>query len=367
MAKNTTQIRKSFVIASFICLAISFVICWVGILLLADNQNLNPNTLLPYIIDNYSYTGLKGLIAIGIMGVIMSTSDSYLNSAAVLFSNDLCKPLGIKWFTDHQLSLARVSSLIIGIIAYFLAFNTKSILELTFLIWGSYMPIISTPLLLAIFGFRSTSKSVIIGMSAGIITMLVFKISNFKIDSTIPAMLMNILFFMGSHYLLKQQGGWVGIQDKSSLINFKKECKSKLVKLVKLVRNFNFFAFCQNNSPKQDYIYSIFGLFSIVSIFSAIYSISRETLQQESDFLQLINHSVLIVSSILITYQFWPSSFKKINFISVFWNIALPYTLVFTPMLLIIISDFDQLQLMILMVNIIIQRWTPKLGQYVKV
>ena len=90
-----------------------------------------------YIIDNYSYTGLKGLIAIGIMGVIMSTSDSYLNSAAVLFSNDLCKPLGIKWFTDHQLSLARVSSLIIGIIAYFLAFNTKSILELTFLIWGS--------------------------------------------------------------------------------------------------------------------------------------------------------------------------------------------------------------------------------------
>ena len=126
--------------------------------------------------------------------------------------------------------------------------------------------------------------------------MLVFKISNFKIDSTIPAMLMNILFFMGSHYLLKQQGGWVGIQDKLSLINFKKERKSKLVKLVKLVRNFNFFTFCQNNSPKQDYIYSIFGLFSIVSIFSAIYSISRETLQQESDFLQLINHSVLIVS-----------------------------------------------------------------------
>ena len=63
---------------------------------------------------------------------------------------------------------------------------------------------------------------------------------------------------------------------------------------------------------------------------------------------------MLTQPSILITYQFWPSSFKKINFISVFWNIALPYTLVFTPMLLIIISDFDQLQLMILMVNIII-------------
>ena len=354
MAKNTTQIRKSFVVASFICLVISFSICWVGILLLADNQNLNPNTLLPYIIDNYSYTGLKGLIAIGIMGVIMSTSDSYLNSAAVLFSNDLCKPLGIKWFTDHQLSLARVSSLIIGIIAYFLAFNTKSILELTFLIWGSYMPIISTPLLLAIFGFRSTPKSVIVGMSAGIITMLVFKIFNFKIDSTIPAMIINTLFFMGSHYLLNQPGGWVGIKDKSALINLKKERKRKLGKLIELVRNFNFFEFCKNNCPKQEYIYSIFGLFSIVSIFSAIYSIPIEILHQESYLLQLINHSVLIASSILITYQVWPNNFKNTNFISAFWNIALPYILVFIPTLLIFISGFDQLQLMILMVNIII-------------
>jgi len=38
------------------------IISWVGVLLLSDNPNLDPNNLLPYIISNYNYVGLKGLV-----------------------------------------------------------------------------------------------------------------------------------------------------------------------------------------------------------------------------------------------------------------------------------------------------------------
>ena len=56
---------------------------------------VEPYSILNYIIDNYSYSGLKGLIIIGIMAMVMSTADSYISSAAVLFLHDFCEPLGL--------------------------------------------------------------------------------------------------------------------------------------------------------------------------------------------------------------------------------------------------------------------------------
>ncbi|MEA0971357.1 Solute carrier and signal transduction histidine kinase domain protein [Candidatus Megaera venefica] len=354
MAKNTMQIRKSFIIASFICLAISLVICWIGVLLLAGNADLDPNALLPHIINNYSYSGLKGLIAIGVMAVIMSTADSYINSAAVLFTHDFCKPLGIRWITNHQLSLSRISAVFVGIVAYFLAFNTKSILELTFLIWGSYMPIISVPLLLAILGFRSTPKAVLIGMSAGVATICIFNLFNFKTNSTIPAMLANILFFMGSHYLLRQKGGWVGIRDKKPLEDIRKTRKRRIYTLIRSIKNFNFVTFCQSNTPQKEMIYSSFGVFCIISIFSTMYSLPLDIREQYKVILEYIYHFVLISSAIFLTYPIWPPTLKNKKFIAIFWNIGIFSILVFIAGFLVAISNFSQFQLMIFILNLIV-------------
>ena len=70
MAKNVTQVRKSFSLAAFFCFIIGGTACLIGITILAHNPNLNPDTLVTYVIDNYSYTGLKGLTLIGIMAMI---------------------------------------------------------------------------------------------------------------------------------------------------------------------------------------------------------------------------------------------------------------------------------------------------------
>ena len=366
MAKNTVQIRKSFITASFICLAISLIICWIGILLLAENKDLEPNTLLPHIINNYSYTGLKGLIAIGIMAVIMSTADSYINSAAVLFAYDFCKPLGIRWVTNNQLTLSRISAVLIGVVAYFLAFNTKSILDITFLIWGSYMPIISVPLLLAILGFRSTSKAVLIGMSAGVGTIFIFNLFDFKINSTIPAMIANIVFFMGSHYLLAQTGGWVGIANKEPLDNARQDRKRRIHNLISALKNFNFISFCQSNVPQKEVIYTSFGVFCIISIFSTMYSLPLDIREQYKVILEYMYHFVLVSSAVFLTYPAWPLTFKNKKFIAIFWNVGIFSILVCIAGLLVVISNFAQFQLMIFILNLlvlsILLRWQVALG-----
>jgi len=94
-------------------------------------------------------------------------------------------------------------------------------LEILLLSVSFQMPIVTVPLLLAIFGFRSTTRSVLLGMGAGFVTVLLWRnvpfIANTGINSVIPGMLANLVFFMGSHYLLRQPGGWVGVKHKVPL------------------------------------------------------------------------------------------------------------------------------------------------------
>lgn len=311
MAKNTSQITNSFIIAAFACLIMSLLISWIGILLLADNPNLDPNNLLTYIIGTYSYPGLKGLIAIGIIAIIMSTADSYINSAAVIFTNDFCKPLNIQLNDNKALILTRSSAACIGFLAFFLAFNTQSLLKLTLLIWGLYMPIITVPLLLGIFGFRSSGKSILIGMSAGAITIVIFHVFAIKMEPVIPAMLANFIFLLGSHYILKQPGGWVGVKDPTPLIALRLERKRKFKQLVQSIREFNLLSFCKNNLPKNEITYSFFGFFVIASTYSSLYTISESTRIQYHDIYNFIYHSVLIISTGFLTYPIWPRLSKS--------------------------------------------------------
>ena len=71
------------------------------------------------------------------------------------------------------------------------------------------MPIVSVPLLLAIFGFRSSSRTILIGMLAGFLTVISIKLF-FEMDSLIPGMLSNLMVLLLFHYLMNEPGGWIG-------------------------------------------------------------------------------------------------------------------------------------------------------------
>ena len=188
MASTTKQVKDSFTYAALVDLFVAVMVIWIAILLCADSPDLEPKKLVNYIIDRYSYTGLKGLIAIGITALAMSTADSYLNPSAVLAFNDVIRPLVPS--CKESLVAVRVLSLIVGTLALLLALLTTDLLGLILLSGSLYMPIVSVPLLLAIFGFRSRTRSVLIGMVAGLVTVVVWRIyfAYTGINSVIPGM-----------------------------------------------------------------------------------------------------------------------------------------------------------------------------------
>ena len=90
MAKNTHQIYRSFEIAAITLFAMATLSCIIGGMIHVSNPNLENKEVFGYLIDNYTYPGLKGLLLIGILALAMSTADSNLNAGAVSFSHDLC-------------------------------------------------------------------------------------------------------------------------------------------------------------------------------------------------------------------------------------------------------------------------------------
>ena len=327
-------------------------------MLLSKDPNLEPNNLFTYIIDNYAYIGFKGFVAAGLMAMVMSTADSYINAATITLSYDIRKSFGINnWSEKKGLIFSYICAVFIGILSFALAFYMKGLLSLFLLVSSFYLPIVSVPFLLAVFGFRSSSTAVLSGIFSGLITVLIWRLYMMDItgiDSVIPGMIANIVVLFVTHYALKQQGGWVGINDYSDVNRLKQIRKEKRLSAINNIKEFKFIDFCLNNSPKRESTYTFFGIFCIVSVFSTMYSMPVEIRQQHTKIIEFIYHSVLIISSGFLTYPIWPQTFKSKTFISVAWTICLFYVLVFIGCLQVVVSDLGQFQLMVFLLSVVV-------------
>lgn len=213
MARDTKQIRDSIIIASKFLITLTALSCGIGIMLKVDAPCLTKEQILPYLLDNYTSTGTRGLFIIGIMALAMSTADSFLNSGSVSFSHDFCTPLGLI-NEKNELLISKIFTIICGFFGVILAFNFEDVLDLIMLIFSFYLPIVTTPLMLAIFGFRSTEKSVLVGIIFGTITVISWdslmnslEIQN-PISNFLPGVLAHIFGLFGTHYLFREKGGW---------------------------------------------------------------------------------------------------------------------------------------------------------------
>ncbi|NRB10439.1 MAG: hypothetical protein HRU35_02325 [Rickettsiaceae bacterium] len=362
MAKNINQATKAFLIAGCCCLLVDMLICWIGILLYGSDSGLDPNDLFSSLLNNYSGFGFKGFIVSGVMAMIMSTSDSYINSSSVMFTNDFCEYFKLIQKKNEIIAI-RAFSIIVGSFAFILAVKAQTILGLLMMIGGLYNAVLTVPLLFALFGFRSSSKSFLIAVTCGVTITTIWRIyfADSGIDSAIPGMLANFIGLFGTHYLLRQPGGWVGLKDGGRFAKIKKEKKYRWQKRIQNIKEFNFIRFCLKNRPDSEIAYPLFALFSIAAVYSGMFSIDEVIRAGHADILDKFFHSVIIICSIFLTYPIWPVSLKSDKFIGVTWTFSIFYILIFVSSFQLIISQFGGFQAMILMMNIIVlgllSRW----------
>ena len=353
IAKDLKQAQKAFFIAFACTFIITIFSCSIGVLIWAKNPNLQANQLLGYFIESCSYPGMLGLTIVGILSMMMSTADSYINSSAVLVSYDLPDSFNIKLTSKQQLNLSRICTLVIGVAAIAIASRYQRLLDI-FITATSVYTVVSVTFILAVFGFRSTSKCVFIGMAFGLTTMFIWKgyfEESTKINCFVPSFIANALGLVLSHYILRQPGGWVGIKDVQSYNAIMDERKEFFSSYVEIFKNFNLLFANKTDAPTQTrYLYS--SLVVIISTFAGMFSASQNIATEYSIITSFLEQSSLVLATIFITYAiFWSNKIENTKYAQIFWVVSMFYTLIFCSTTLAIINDFSTINVLILIIN----------------
>lgn len=131
------------------------------------------------VISNYGYVPafVGGIILAGILASTMSTADSQLLAAASAVSQNLLQEtFGIKLSQKKSMILARLSVIVISIIAVFLARNPdSSVFRIVSFAWAGFGAAFGPVVLAALFWKRANKWGAIAGMVTGGVTVFVWK------------------------------------------------------------------------------------------------------------------------------------------------------------------------------------------------
>ncbi|MDX1916870.1 MAG: ATP-binding protein [Rickettsiaceae bacterium] len=349
MAKNVEQASTAFGIASIIYFLMSIVLIFIALLVLTNNPDMNPKEVAKHVIFNYSYDGLMGLTLVCIMAMVMSTADSYVNCSAVMFSHDLLAPLKIKVF-KNQIIESRVASVAIGLFSLVVALKGDSIYRLILSCNCFYMPIVSVPFTCLIFGLRTDQRPVLIGMSAGLATVLLWYYFNITIfDPIVPGMAANLIFLMMSHYILVGRGKWSDIEiaklEDGVLLSRKISSVYRELGDIKGILS--------KSAPITNASFFVVGVFCMVTIYAIMYSLPQEISNIHYSEIQFLLLNSLMLSTILLSKPIWPWKSNKL-ISSILWHFVIFSVLIVVPVSFVILTKFGLAQFTVLMINLII-------------
>ena len=205
MGVNIEQVKKAYLYSAVALVAVLILSCWVSYLIYQIDPTIQKNEILGFLIDKYTIPGTKGILVIGIIAMCMSTADSKLNISAVLIANDF-------YFFHKNNSLqkmynARRFTILIGAISFFISvkFKDNSLLDIILMTASLYTPAITVPLMMMIFKFKFTERSVLISMVAGLSFVVIFKwILRIELNIICIAMLVNLIALVSSHYIIEK-------------------------------------------------------------------------------------------------------------------------------------------------------------------
>ncbi len=182
-ARTQRDAQLGALFAGFLKILPVFIIVFPGTLayvLYSEQIGDNANQALPVLITELIPTGMRGLIAAGLLAALMSTIASALNSCATLFAVDIVKRARPRTTDAAQVTIGRITAVVVMGLA--MLWSTQggrfsSIFEAANTIAACVSPPITTVFLLGVFWRRGTAAAalgtLIFGFSLGVTAFLV--------------------------------------------------------------------------------------------------------------------------------------------------------------------------------------------------
>ncbi|ACE05761.1 hypothetical protein Aasi_0327 [Candidatus Amoebophilus asiaticus 5a2] len=217
MAKNKRQLANSQYLSIFYLGLFYMLLTWIRLMAIClknlgdANMAQQSSKAFIYLIKSYFPVGLKGIVIIGLLAAVMSTADSFLQSAGVLMGYDVIQLLYKKNQQINILKISQYATFFLGIVALFIAISQQVLPRVQYgnIHWGKGINIVrdfvgvvfTIPLIAGIMGLKTDSNSFFISMLATFVTFLIGKL--FLPDLWfMPVVIgVNAATFFGAHYI----------------------------------------------------------------------------------------------------------------------------------------------------------------------
>ena len=96
------------------------------------------------------------------------------------------------------------------------------------------------------------------------------------------------------------------------------------------------------------------GLFVMISAFASVTTITKEASEHYAYLLDIFYPIILCSTSALMSYPLWLPVWRKSKALSIVWNCIMFFGLICFSFLMVLISEFWEIQLMVFMANIML-------------
>lgn len=199
IGKTESHTAFATTMSGLISIPFFVMIALMGIIAHYLNPSIDPHIAIPYLISEVMPIGLKGLAIAGMLAVLMSSADAFLNAAAVGATHDLINV--VKNNNTNSISTSRVITIIVGIIGLCFAVSIKSALDILLQAYNFWTPMILVPLAAGIYGYRTTNLVFWGSAFAGIFTVSALNFANvdtYYIDYCIFGVIASATIFFSS-------------------------------------------------------------------------------------------------------------------------------------------------------------------------
>ncbi|MFP4573840.1 MAG: sodium:solute symporter [Desulfobacterales bacterium] len=200
IGRNQKEVSRGTLYSGLFSIPFFAVTGLIGIVALALNPELNPNLAMPFVMQQALPPLIQGIVTGAMIAIIMSSADSFLNAAAISFSNDIVKPLRKKPVLHATgLKLARLVTLAVGVLAVVFAISIESVLDILIYSYNFWAPIILVPLVLAVLGLQASRIRFLCGAAAGIAAVIIWSYllkKPWAVDGLVIGVFANLFVFM---------------------------------------------------------------------------------------------------------------------------------------------------------------------------
>lgn len=180
-----------------------------GLLVYSKNPNLTLPEIIPFLLNNYCPTGLKGLLGAGVIAMCISTTESLLNCNAVVFTNDVV-PIFHKMFSKKtylpSVFMVRVATIAFCCTSVYVALYIKDLFRI-FMVFGNfYYPVVMIPSILLILGCNIKRTSIMCGVLCGILATFLNYILTGSLSSYFLGIIAHLVGLLLTELVVRMRG-----------------------------------------------------------------------------------------------------------------------------------------------------------------